>query len=368
MSSSLPPPPELSAEAVTDVLRGVEDPELHRDLVSLGMVKSVDIDGRRVAVEIELTTPACPLKNKIGDDVKAAVSGAWSDVEVEVSFGARVRAGGRASPEKQRLEGVKNIILVASGKGGVGKSTVAVNLAYALKQLGAAVGLADTDVYGPSLHLMTGVDEAPRPDPSGDRMLPARAGGLPVVSMGLLIEPGQAVIWRGPMLASAAMQLITDVSWGELDYLVVDLPPGTGDVQLSIAQKLHVAGAVVVSTPQDIALADVERAHAMFDKVGIDTIGVIENMSYFVCDGCNKRHEIFASGGARAAAERLKTTFLGALPLDITLREGGDTGRPVVQVEPDSEVASSFRDIAGKIAARLAVLAQGSGGHLHVVN
>jgi len=365
-----PSPASPSIEAVTEILKGVEDPELHRDLVSLGMVKQIDINGARVAVEIELTTPACPLKNQIGDDVKAAITGAWPDAEVEVSFGARVRSGGaRQGQERERLGDVKNVVLIASGKGGVGKSTVAVNLAYALRDLGAAVGLADTDVYGPSMHLMTGVDQPPRPSPDGPQMLPALASGLPVVSMGLLVDPGQAVIWRGPMLASAAMQLIKDVAWGPLDYLIVDLPPGTGDVQLSIAQKIQVAGAVVVSTPQDVALADVERAKAMFDKLDVETLGVIENMSYFICDGCNKRHDIFASGGAEAAAERLGTAFFGALPIDIGLRQGSDSGRPLVLEAPESEVGLRFKQIAGQVAARLAVLAQSGArpDHLRVV-
>jgi len=350
---------ELTVDAVRECLRQVEDPELHRDLVSLGMVKEIDVAANRVRVRIELTTPACPLKHVIGGDVRKQLQARWPEVEVSVDFASRVRASVPPQLERSAIGEVKNVVLVASGKGGVGKSTVAVNLAYALQQLGAAVGLADTDVYGPSLHLMTGARGLLQPSPSGKGMQPKIAHGLPLVSMGLLVDPDQPMIWRGPMLAGAALQLLTEVDWGALDYLVVDLPPGTGDVQLSIAQKIRVAGAVVVSTPQDVALADVVRAKRMFDKVGIATLGVIENMSYFICDSCNKRHEIFDSGGAERMAERLGTPFLGRLPIDVSLRVGGDQGIPVVVQHPESQIAHAFVDIAGRLAARLAVLASG---------
>jgi ATP-binding protein involved in chromosome partitioning len=347
--------PELSREAVRGVLTQVQDPELHRDLVSLGMVKDIVIQDRRVAITVELTTPACPLKNKIGDDVKKAVREVWPDVEVQVEFGARVRKSG-AAWDRAPVGEVKNVVLVASGKGGVGKSTVAVNLAFALHRLGAAVGLCDADVYGPSLQVMVKPEQEPEVDDKGRLVAPPRAHGVPLVSMGYLVDPDQPVIWRGPMLAGAALQLVQDVPWGPLDYLVVDLPPGTGDVQLSIAQKVRVSGAVIVSTPQDVALADVRRAKAMFDKVGIQTLGVVENMSFFVCDGCGKRHDIFDSGGAARAAGELGTPFLGALPIDPATREGADRGVPVVMGLPDSAMARAFVEIAGQLAARLAVL------------
>lgn len=364
-------PTEITADAVREVLATVNDPELHRDLVSLGMVAQVDIDGSRIGVEVELTTPACPLKSEIGAEVTRALVERWPQADVEVRFGARVRQSGRSGKgDKAAIEGVRNVILVASGKGGVGKSTVAVNLAYALQRSGAAVGLADTDVYGPSLHLMTHPGDLPRPSGDGQRMQPPLAHGVPVVSMGQLVEPGQAVVWRGPMLAKAALQLLVDVDWGALDYLVVDLPPGTGDVQLSIAQKVQVAGAVVVSTPQAVALADVVRAKAMFDTVGIETLGLIENMSYFICDGCQKKHTIFSSGGGERTAAELGIPFLGGLPLDPALRQGCDDGEPLVVAQPDCATAACFMDIAGKVAARVAVLASTLGGsspHLRIV-
>ena len=352
----------LSEDAVRDVLRGVNDPELHKDLVSLNMVKEIKIDGQKVSVEIQLTTPACPLKNEIGDDVKQAILKSWPGLQVSVDFGSKVSShsagGGGKLFTRERIPDVQNVILVGSGKGGVGKSTVAVNLAYALQVQGAKVGLADVDVYGPSLPLMVKLDEMPSEEPvEGKAVQPPKAHGLPVSSLGYMIDDDQPVIWRGPMLAGAALQLLQDIKWGPLDYLVVDLPPGTGDVQLSIAQKIDIAGAVIVSTPQDVALADVRRAKNMFDRVNIDTLGVIENMSYFICDGCNKRHDIFATGGAEKAASELGAPFLGTLPIDIATRDGADKGKPVVLDQPDSPIAKAFAEIASNVAARIAVLA-----------
>ena len=352
----------LKEDALRDVLRGVDDPELHKDLVSLNMVKEIKIDGQKVDIEIQLTTPACPLKSEIADDVRHAVLAQWPELEVKVDFGSNVSShsagGGGKLFTRERIENVQNIVLVGSGKGGVGKSTVAVNLAYALMKQGAKVGLADVDVYGPSLPLMVKLDEMPATEPvEGKKVDPPKAHGLPVSSLGYMIDDDQPVIWRGPMLAGAALQLLQDIKWGPLDYLIVDLPPGTGDVQLSIAQKLDIAGAVIVSTPQDVALADVRRAKKMFDRVNIDTLGVVENMSYFICDNCNKRHEIFASGGAEKAATELETKFLGALPIDVATRDGADKGKPVVLDQPDSAIAKAFMDIASQVAASIAVLA-----------
>ncbi len=358
---------KLTDEALREVLRGVDDPELHKDLVSLGMIKEIKIDGQKVDIQVQLTTPACPLKNEIGDDVRKAVLAEWPGLEVKVDFGSKVDShsagGGGKLFTRDRIEGVQNVILVGSGKGGVGKSTVAVNLAYALQKQGAKVGLADVDVYGPSLPLMVKLDEMPAEEPvEGKKVDPPKAHGLPVSSLGYMIDDDQPVIWRGPMLAGAALQLLQDIKWGSLDYLVVDLPPGTGDVQLSIAQKIDIAGAVIVSTPQDVALSDVRRSKKMFDRVNIDTLGVIENMSYFICDGCGKRHDIFATGGAEKAAGELDTNFLGALPIDVATRDGADKGKPVVLDQPDSAIAKAFMEIASKVAARIAVLASEQDG------
>lgn len=366
---------ELTVDAVQEVLRQVEDPELHRDLVALGMVTSITVGEPEqgephIELLIELTTPACPLKETISSDICRALLQHWPQARVQVNFDSRILAHTpRRSGDLLTVADVKNVVLIASGKGGVGKSSVAVNLAYALQQAGARCGLVDTDVYGPSVHLMVSLDQEPQPD--GQRIIPAMAAGLPVVSMGMLVDPEQPVIWRGPMLAGAALQLLSEVAWGALDYLLVDLPPGTGDVQLSISQKIQVAGAVVVSTPQEVALADVVRAKTMFDRVDVETLGVIENMSYFLCDGCSKRHEIFASGGVEKAAQQLQTPYLGHLPLDPELRQCCDEGTPIVLAKPRSATAQAFREIAGKVAARIAVLAATSPGrqasHLHVV-
>ena len=244
-------------------------------------------------------------------------------------------------------DAIKNLILVGSGKGGVGKSTVAVNLALALRAQGHTTGLLDADVYGPSVPTMLG--PAARPQTDGKHLFPIEKFGLKLISMGYLVEPEVAMIWRGPMLASAATQFVTDVEWGELDYLVFDLPPGTGDIQLTLAQKLKVTGAVLVTTPQEVALADVRRAKTMFDKVHIPVLGLVENMSYFVCPSCSTRHEIFAYGGGERAAEQMGVSFLGRVPLEPAVRESGDAGEPVLVAAPDSQSARAFVDIAARL-------------------
>jgi ATP-binding protein involved in chromosome partitioning len=247
-------------------------------------------------------------------------------------------------------DNIKNLILVASGKGGVGKSTVAVNLALALSQSGYATGLLDADVYGPSIPTMLGPSGKPGTD--GKHLFPIEKHGLKLISMGYLVDPEVAMIWRGPMLASAATQFVTDVEWGELDYLVLDLPPGTGDIQLTLAQKFKVTGAVLVSTPQEVALADVRRAKTMFDKVHINTIGLVENMSYFICPNCDARHEIFSHGGAERAAQQMGIDFLGRVPLEPKVREGGDAGTPVLLTAPDSASSKAFKEIAAALDER----------------
>src|SRR5512141_999171 len=330
-----------------DALRKVMDPELHRDLVSLGMVKDLRVDGDAVRLKVELTTPACPLKETIGRDVEAALRAAGAK-RVGISWGAQ----GRSAPGVSQAEltpGVKNIILVGAGKGGVGKSTVAINLAVALGKLGAKVGILDADVYGPSIPILTGVTDKPTSS-DGQKLDPFEAHGLKVMSIGFLVEPDQALVWRGPMVTGALIQMLRDVNWGELDYLVLDLPPGTGDVPLTLAQNTRAAGVVLVSTPQDVALADVIRAKLMFDKVSIPVLGLVENMSSFVCPHCHAETAIFDKGGARRAAEKMGIRFLGEVPIDLAIREGGDRGVPVVAGHPDSPQAAAFIHVAKNVA------------------
>ncbi len=337
-----------------EALRKVMDPELHRDLVSLGMVKDLRVDGASVRLRVELTTPACPLKDTIGRDVEAALRGAGFQ-RVEISWGAQVRAAPGAA-EGQLTPGVKNIILVGAGKGGVGKSTVAINLAVGLSKLGARVGILDADVYGPSIPILTGVTSKPTSS-DGQKLDPFTAHGLKVMSIGFLVEPDQALVWRGPMVTGALIQLLRDVSWGELDYLVLDLPPGTGDVPLTLAQNTRAAGVVLVSTPQDVALADVIRAKLMFDKVSIPVLGLVENMSSFVCPHCQTETAIFDKGGARLAAEKMGIRFLGEIPIDLAIREGGDRGVPIVAGAPESPQAQAFlamaRNVAGAVSTQV---------------
>ncbi len=346
-------------ERVMRALTAVEDPELHQDLVTLGMIGELDVSEAQVRVKVVLTTPACPLKDTIGADVRAAVQGVLPDAEVIVEFGARVRQATHAAEKPDRaplLPGVKNVVLVASGKGGVGKSTVAANLACALARMGALVGLMDGDVHGPSMPIMMGVQGNPI-RPNDDKTFdPVIVHGIKLMSMGFFLPADQAVIWRGPMMSSAILQFARDCQWGELDYLILDLPPGTGDVQLTVSNELAVAGAVVVSTPQDVALADVIRAQAMFDKVDVPILGVIENMSHFTCDGCGKRHDLFGTGGAERTARELGLPFLGSLPLEPSVRDAGDGGVPEVLAHPDSAVSAELRRIARDVASRISVM------------
>jgi ATP-binding protein involved in chromosome partitioning len=350
----------VTTEAVLAALKRVQDPELHRDIVSLGMVKDLSVSDGKVAFTVELTTPACPLRETIESDCKRALAGVPGVEAVQISFGAQVRGSKVGPGQTDLLPTVKNVVLVASGKGGVGKSTVAANLAVALKRLGAATGLLDADIYGPSIPILMGLREQPGKVAvdGGYRIRPPEAHGVPVMSIGFFLEPDQAVIWRGPMLGKALHQMMADVHWGELDYLVVDLPPGTGDVQITFSQQLKVSGAVLVATPQDVALADVIRAKSMFDKVMIPIVGIVENMSYFVCDGCGKRHEIFSRGGARSAAERFKIPFLGEVPLVPAVRELGDQGVPIAARDPDSGVGRIFVEIAAKLAGQLSIASE----------
>jgi ATP-binding protein involved in chromosome partitioning len=334
-------------------------------IVDAGIVDALrtDSSGSDQRVVVELVLPTLALKGR--DTFEAAVVGAvrsvlGADTPVVCEATSDVQPAVQHDGQKGGLPGIQNVILVASGKGGVGKSTVASNLATALAQLGCRVGLLDADIYGPSAPTMFGIVDGTRPgtipsaDPNRPLIAPLDRYGVKLMSIGFLVDTSTPMVWRGPMIASAAMQLFKDVAWGELDYLVVDMPPGTGDVQLTISQQVIVAGAVIVSTPQDVALADVVRAKAMFDKVAIPCLGVVENMSYFVCDGCNKRHEIFFHGGAKQAAERMRVPFLGEVPIEPGVTAGGDTGEPVVKKFPESASARAFLDLAREVATSLA--------------
>jgi ATP-binding protein involved in chromosome partitioning len=343
-----------SEAAVREALRAVLDPELHRDLVSLGMIDGVEIRDGAVEVGVKLTTPACPERAALERAVLEAVGRLPGVTSAKVAFRAEV-VGRVPGPGQTRLRGVKNVVAVASGKGGVGKSTVATNLALALHRYGAAVGLLDADVFGPSIPAMLGPATQPAETIGEQRIRPAVHHGIKVMSVGFFVEREGAVIWRGPMVHKLLQQFMEDVEWGELDYLLVDLPPGTGDTQLSLSQLAAVAGAVMVTTPQEVAVQDVVRAITMFRKTEIPILGIVENMSHYLCPSCGHKDEIFSRGGGRRLAEESKVPFLGEIPIDTRVRFGGDSGRPVVVAAPDSEVARAFLSIAAAAAGRISV-------------
>jgi ATP-binding protein involved in chromosome partitioning len=330
----------------------VMDPDLNTDVVKAGMVKDLKISGGDVALTVELTTPACPMKEKIKTDAETALKKISGVGAVKVTMTSKVRAAPMGTSKDALLPGVKNVLMVGAGKGGVGKSTVALNLACALARHGAKVGLLDADFYGPSIPTMTGIHRKPV-SLDGEKLEALEAHGLKIMSIGFMVEPDQALIWRGPMIHGALMQLVRDVNWGELDYLVLDLPPGTGDVPLTIAQQVRSSGAVLVTTPQDVALADVVRAKHMFDKLSIPVLGIVENMTEFICPHCGKGTHIFDEGGGKKAAEMMAVTFLGEIPLDLKIRQGGDRGLPIVVGNPESAQAISFMALAQRIAARV---------------
>jgi ATP-binding protein involved in chromosome partitioning len=345
-------------EAVMAALSRVQEPELHRDLVSLNMVKSLEINEGKVDVTILLTTPACPLKTRIENEVRQAILVIPGITAVNVIMSSNVPSDGRS---RGILElPVKNVVAIASGKGGVGKSTVAVNVAVSLAQSGATVGLLDADIYGPNIPTMMGVPSLPKQ--SGDKLIPAEAYGVKLMSIGFLVKPGQALIWRGPMLHSAIRQFLSDVAWGPLDYLVVDLPPGTGDAQLSLSQSIPLSGGVIVTLPQNVSLEDASRGLHMFREVNVPILGVVENMSYLeLPDGT--RMDVFGSGGGKKLAETAGVPFMGMIPMDPAVRMGGDQGTPIVISQPDSAPAKALRSLSEKIAARLSVEAiNGSAG------
>ncbi len=344
----------ISEQQVLDALKSIIDPDFHKDIVSLGFVKDVLIEGGRVGFTIELTTPACPVKEEFRRQAMEAVGALAGVNDVQVNMTSNVKTN--AHPGSKALPGIKNIIAVASGKGGVGKSTTAVNLAVALAQSGARVGLLDADIYGPSIPRMMGL-EGRRPGIENEKtILPLVNFGVTTMSIGFLVPAEQAVVWRGPMVAGALTQLLNDVAWGELDYLVIDMPPGTGDAQLTLSQTVPVTGSVIVTTPQDIALADARKGIAMFRKVNIPVLGIVENMSVFVCPHCGESSHVFAEGGAKRLATENESRVLAEIPLDIKIRENSDAGTPIVAAHPDSPQAAAYRELAGEVARHISIL------------
>lgn len=344
----------LNEENVLQALRAVKDPDLHKDIVALKFVKNLKVTGTHVSFTLELTTPACPVRDQFKVDCERAIRSSISGVgKVDIEMTASVST--HVNQQKELiLPGVKNTIAVASGKGGVGKSTVAVNLAVSLAMDGAKVGLVDADVYGPSIPLMFGVNE--RPKISENRLIPLERYGVKIMSIGFLVDPMQAVIWRGPMASGAVKQFMGDVNWGDLDYLVFDLPPGTGDIQLTLVQTIPLTGAVIVTTPQDVALADARKGLVMFNKVNVPVLGIVENMSYFICSHCGQRENIFDSGGGSRTASELNVPFLGEIPIDTKIRIGGDKGTPIVAMDQTSPQAKTIRQIARNLAAQISIL------------
>ncbi len=339
-------------EQITERLEKVTDPVLEKNLVESGMIKDVAVEKDRVRIGVELPTPAWEPKDLLDQEIRTAVASLAKDRKVEIAWGSNVRVSRPSSDGNNLIPGARNLLLFASGKGGVGKSTVATNVAAALANLGANVGLLDADIYGPSIPTMLGTNE--RPEVSAQKLIPVARYGMKLMSIGFIVDPKEAMTWRGPMLNGALLQFMRDVEWGDLDYMVLDLPPGTGDVQLTIAQNVKVSGAILVSTPQTVALADVTRGKSMFDRVDIPTLGVVENMSHFNCGSCGAKHHIFAAGGAGKLASDLGVPLLGEVPLEVSTRESADAGRPEVLVNPNSGASQAFFGIAKKVATMLA--------------
>ena len=342
-------------DAVLNALRVVVDPDIHRDIVTLGFVKDVAIADERVAFTIELTTPACPVKDQLRDQAAAAVRALPGVKEVDVQLTAKVRSATAPETGRPPVAGVKNVIAVGAGKGGVGKTTVAVNLALALARCGSRVGILDGDIYGPNVPIMLGLQTQLTTD--GQRIVPAEKYGLQVVSVGFLTNDDAPIIWRGPMLHGAIQQFFREVAWKDLDYLIIDMPPGTGDVALSLSQTVPVVGAIVVTTPQQVSLADSRRAVRMYQKLNIPTLGIVENMSYYACPNCHHESDIFGHGGGEKLAGDMAVPFLGRLPVYQPIREGSDTGVPLVVAEPSSSVAKAFLTVAERTAAQVSIAA-----------
>lgn len=348
----------VTEQEILQALSAIEDPDLHRDIVSLGFVQKPEIDGDVVSVRIVLTTPACPVRETIERDARQLLLALPGVSTANVTMEANVPQHRMSSGKP--IDGVRHIIAIASNKGGVGKSTVSSNLAVALAALGARVGLLDADITGPNIPTMMGIGQGAQAEGGGGLRVEERFG-VKVCSIGFVLPRGTPVVWRGPMIGTAVRQLLHDVGWGELDYLLIDLPPGTSDASMSMSQEAPISGVVIVSTPQDVALEDAAKAVGMFDKLNVPIFGVIENMSYFVCPHCSERTEIFGHGGARNAAEELGLEFLGELPLDPATRRSADEGTPIVVAAPESAQAQAFIDVAKQVAARCSVLEYATG-------
>jgi ATP-binding protein involved in chromosome partitioning len=350
----------ITEEAVLKAMSTVQEPELGGDLVSRRMVRDIKIDGTEVGFTIVLTTPACPLKGQMERESNEALRKHIPEVtKLNITWDADVSVGRRGMPNANTqplLPGVKNIVAVSSGKGGVGKSTVSVNIAVALAQEGAKVGLLDADIYGPNVPMMMGANEKPRMI-SEDRIAPLEAHGVKLMSIGNLVPPGTSMTWRGPMVHGAIVQLLRDCDWGDLDYFFVDMPPGTGDAQLTMTQAVQLTGAIIVTTPQSVAFGDALRGLAMFQQMHVPILGLVENMSYFACPHCGMHTDIFDHGTASAEAKRRNIQFLGEIPLDVSVRIGGDSGTPIVVSAPESQVGQAFMQAARNTAARISVLA-----------
>lgn len=347
---------KVTEEQVLQALSKVIDPDLGRDIVSLGMVKQLQVKDGQVSFDYELTTPACPLKGEMERMAREALRTVPGIAAVDINMTARVRQTVASGP---LLPSVRNVIAIGSGKGGVGKSTVAANLAIALAQTGARVGLLDADVYGPSIPAIMGVRQMPRVINQGEKQVfvPLEAYGVKLMSIGFLLDPDTPVIWRGPLVHSAVRQLLGETAWGELDYLLVDLPPGTGDAQLTLVQSIPLTGAIIVSQPQELALTIAIKALKMFKHLKVRILGLMENMSYFVCSNCHERHDIFSHGGVHRAAQELEVPFLGEIPLAPNVRETSDAGRPVVASDPESPTAQVFMQIAKALAQQVSITA-----------
>jgi len=349
--------PAVIESAVLESLRAIIDPDFGKNIVELGFVKDLEIEAGRVSFAIELTTPACPVKEEFERRARECVMALEGVDEVSVTMTAQTRGSRGAATETEVLPDVQNVIAVASGKGGVGKSTVAINLALALRESGALVGLLDADVYGPSLPLLSGVQGRPRTQEK--RIHPHESAGLKLMSMGFFLTDDSPVIWRGPMVHGLIRQFLTDVEWGSLDYLVVDMPPGTGDAALTLTQQAPISGALIVTTANDLSLIDARKGLAMFEKVNVPVLGILENMSYFTPpDLPDRRYHIFGEGGGERTATELGVDFLGEVPIDPRIVAGGDRGRPILVEAPDSEPSKVFHELSGRIARKLAVLAE----------
>jgi ATP-binding protein involved in chromosome partitioning len=358
----MPPASIVTSDQVLKALSHVQDPDLHRDIVALGFVKNLVIDGGAVRFDVELTTPACPVKEDLKRQCEHMVRALPGVDSVAVNMTAQA-ARGTSEKRTELLRDVRHIVAIASGKGGVGKSTATANLAVALANTGAKVGVLDADIYGPSMSLMFGVIKAPEIN-EHKKLVPVTSRGIKIVSMAMFDEGGKGVIWRGPMVSQMIQNFVHNVVWGELDYLLIDMPPGTGDVQLTLTQNAPLSGAVILTTPQDVSVLDAKKGLLMFQSVNVPVLGIVENMSYFVCDNCEKRHYIFRQGGGRRVAASLGLPFLGEFPLVPEVAEGGDAGTPIVERRPGSPAALAYKAIAGAVASSLSILSAAQAGLL----